>query len=45
MCTTRMKKRSKRMSKLMCDTKYNNIPKDTLLNLVLDMGRVIRDGA
>ena len=31
------------MSKLMCDTKYNNIPKDTLVNLVLDMGRVIRD--
>ncbi len=25
------------------DAKYNNIPKDTLVNLVLDMGRVIRD--
>lgn len=26
----------------MCDTRYNIIPKDTLINLVLDMGRVIR---
>jgi hypothetical protein len=26
----------------MYDTKYNSIPKDTLINLVLDMGRVIR---